>query len=611
MDYFTANTETLYSKLPGLEEALARFRPSDDLEIVPTPSGAPTALFRGVSVHSRRDPVKEARSLIEREVDREASVGVFYGFGLGYQPEEFIRFHPAAPCLVIEPDIGCFLKALSARDLRELLDHPRTVFFLAAEPAPIVRYLDSLDLSRVQVVRLRSLYDKDRVYYERTDALIQSFLAQRDVNRNTLKRFGRLWVRNLARNARRLCLAPGIRSAEGAFAGLPALVCAGGPSLDEILPRLPELSRKALVIAVDTTLAALLRAGVDPDVTLVCDPQYLNTRHLDPVKATGTIVVSESSTHPRIFRILGERAFFGSSIFPLGRALEALVGEKGRLGAGGSVATTAWDCARYLGCAPIYMAGLDLGFPGGRTHFRGAHFEETFHALGSRLQPQEHRAYSYLREAAPFPVRDNSGGTVLTDRRLAVYKFWFETQMSLHPEPATFDLSPGGVAIEGMPPAGIAAVLALPDVRPAVAEKLRAVRSLLAPPRDAAEKIEALRGGLVRLVADLERTAAVAREGLAAGREAKKRFNRRAPLATQLKKLDEVDGAIRELAAKDIAGFLAGPLIQEIGRTGGGERRPEEWLAYSIDLYRELESSSAFHVAELKKSLQLLRPDAG
>ncbi|MBN2353969.1 MAG: motility associated factor glycosyltransferase family protein [Spirochaetales bacterium] len=607
MDYFAANMKILNSKIPELKEALERFRASDDLEIVPTPSGPPSALYRGISVHSRRDPVKEARSLIEREVDPAATVGVFYGFGLGYLPEEFIRSHPEAPCLVIEPDIGCFLKALSARDLAPVFEHRRSVFFLAAETAPVIRFLDSLDLSKVQVVRLRSLYDKDRAYYERTDALIQSFLRQRDVNRNTLKRFGRLWVRNLARNVRRLCLAPGIRSAEGVFSGLPAIVCAGGPSLDDILPRLPELSRKAVVIAVDTTLAAIKRSGVDPDFTVVCDPQYLNTRHLDPVRETGTLVVSESSTHPRIFRILGERAFFGSSIFPLGRALEAIVGEKGRLGAGGSVATTAWDCARSLGCAPIFMAGLDLGFPGWRTHFRGAHFEEAFHATSSRLDPQERRAYSYLREAAPFPVRDNAGGLVLTDHRMTVYKFWFETQMSLHPETATFNLSPGGVGIEGMPSAGIANALALPDVRPSVDGKMGSMRSLLAPPPDAAEKIESLRTGLARIAVDLESTAAAARAGVEAATQAKKRLSRRVSVSTQLKKLDEIDRAIRDLAAKDIAGFLAGPLIQEINRTSAGERKPEEWLDYSLELYRELEGSSVFHIAELKKALSFLQ----
>jgi hypothetical protein len=361
MNHFEANTRILFSKIPGLKEALAPFQPSAEMEIVATPAGPPSAVYRGVTVHSRRDPEKEARALIASQVPAGASVGLFYAFGLGYLPEQFILAHPEANCLIIEPDIGLFLKALAARDLAVVLDHPRTVFFLASEPAPVVRYLDSLDLTSVQIVKLRPLYEKDRAYYERSDALIQSFLRQRDVNRNTLKRFGRRWVRNLAQNMRLLCLAPGISRAENLFAGMPALVCAGGPSLETILPHLVDLRERLLIIAVDTSLAALQRAGVDPDLTVICDPQYWNTRHIDAVKKTESILVSESSTHPRIFRRLGARVFFGSSVFPLGRALEALVGEKSWARAGRwrprpGIAPATWAAGRSTSPASIWVS---------------------------------------------------------------------------------------------------------------------------------------------------------------------------------------------------------------------------------------------------------------
>jgi hypothetical protein len=558
-------------------------------------------------VHSRRDPEKEARALIESQVPAGTSVGLFYGFGLGYLPEQFILAHPDASCLIIEPDIGLFLKALAARDLAVVLDHPKTVFFLASEPAPVVRYLDSLDLTSVQIVKLRPLFEKDRAYYERSDALIQSFLRQRDVNRNTLKRFGRRWVRNLAQNMRLLCLAPGISRAENLFAGMPALVCAGGPSLETILPHLVDLRERLLIIAVDTSLAALQRAGVDPDLTVICDPQYWNTRHIDAVKKTESILVSESSTHPRIFRRLGARVFFGSSVFPLGRALEALVGEKGKLGAGGSVATTAWDCARYLGCRPIYLAGLDLGFPAGKTHFRGAHFESVFFSTSSRLRPQEHSAFAYLREAQPFPVPSNAGGLVLTDHRMAVYKFWFETQMSLHPDVTTWNLSSGGVRIEGLPLAAVNGALALPPIRDRLAALMGTLASFLPQCDAVAEgRIAALKHGLTGMIDELEQTAAVARDGVRAALDLQKRHGRDQSVAGALEKLEAVDARLSELAAKNIAGFLAGPLIQEINRTSPQGTQPEQWLDFSLQLYRELEDSSRYHCRELKKGLAAL-----
>ena len=605
MNYFTRNSNLLFSQLPDLKEALSSFAPSARMEIIETPAGSPSALYDGVSVHSRRDPVKEARTLIDREVPPGATVGVFYGFGLGYLVESFITRFPDRPCLVVEPDIGCFLKALEARDLSAVLSHPRTVFFLASEPTPVIRYLDTLPLTAVQIVKLRSLYDKDRAYYERTDELIQSFLRQRDVNKNTLRRFGRRWVRNLLANAPLFCRTPGVNRAEGLFQGVPALVLAGGPSLDRVLPHLKRLSELMLVVAVDTSLAVLRARGLDPDLTVVSDPQYWNTRHLDWVKQTDSLIVSEASTHPRAFRLLGDRVLFSSSVFPLGRYLERYTGAKGKLGAGGSVATTAWDCARYLGADPIYMAGLDLGFPGLQTHFRGACFEEAFFAVNSRLRPQETRSYTYLTEAEPFPVASNSGGLVLTDHRMAVYKFWFEAQMNLHPEVRTVNLSADGLRIQGMPCVNLEEILAGASVRALIEKKKPTVRRLFSAGAEE-EKRQRVKKGLSELLGEMKTLTEAAGDGVRAARQAVDSLASGRNADAALRRLSAVDERVGRLPAREIAGFLAGGLIQEISAAGDPAADRRQWLDYSLKLYTELEQSGRFHIEQLNKCLARL-----
>ncbi len=605
MNYFTRNSSLLFSQLPDLKEALSSFTPSDRMEIIETPAGVPSALYDGVSVHSRRDPVKEARTLIDRKVPAGVTVGVFYGFGLGYLVESFITSFPDRPCVVVEPDIGCFLKALESRDLSAVLSHPRTVFFLASEPTPVIRYLDTLPLAAVQIVKLRSLYDKDRAYYERTDELIQSFLRQRDVNKNTLRRFGRRWVRNLLANAPLLCRTPGVNRAEGLFHGVPALVLAGGPSLDRVLPHLKRLSERMLLVAVDTSLAVIRARGLDPDVTVAADPQYWNTRHLDWVKQTDSLIISEASTHPRAFRLLGDRVMFYSSVFPLGRYLETYTGAKGKLGAGGSVATTAWDCARYLGANPIYMAALDLGFPGRQTHFRGAYFEEAFFATNSRLRPQETRSYTYLTEAEPFPVENNSGGLVLTDHRMAVYKFWFEAQMNLHPEIRTGNLSAGGLRIQGMPYANLEEILAGASVRALIEEKKQTLGRLFAAEAEE-EKQQRVKTGLTALLGEMETLTEAAGDGVRAAHQAVDSLESGRNADAALRRLSGVDERVGRLPARDIAGFLAGGLIQEITAAGDPAADRRQWLDYSLKLYAELEKSGRFHIEHLSKSLARL-----
>ena len=116
------------------------------------------------------------------------------------------------------------------------------------------------------------------------------------------------------------------------------------------------------------------------------------------------------------------------------------------------MATTAWDFARYIGANPIIMAGLDLAFPHRQTHFTGSTFEEAAHTCSARLSPAEAAHYRALYSAFPQPYKNYAGGTVLTDRRMLLYAWWFERTLPKYPELKTYNLMPEGVFIPGMPP---------------------------------------------------------------------------------------------------------------------------------------------------------------
>jgi hypothetical protein len=142
--------------------------------------------------------------------------------------------------------------------------------------------------------------------------------------------------------------------------------------------------------------------------------------------------------------------FLCGSFFSLGRFIEARVDQKGELGAGGSVATSAWDFARRLGGGQIWIAGLDLSFPELKTHFKGARFEEKSHVESGRFSPAESWNFRALRDGQPFRARRQGGGTVLTDKRLSLYAAWFEHRFSQFPDTRNYSISPGGLEIKGL-----------------------------------------------------------------------------------------------------------------------------------------------------------------
>ncbi|MBN1698317.1 MAG: motility associated factor glycosyltransferase family protein [Spirochaetales bacterium] len=580
------------------------------IEILSTPSGNPTMRYKGLYIHSSHNPVKEASQLAERAT---ASPGIscciIYGFGLAYHIEAFLEKRPETPVLIVEPDISVFLKALETRNLRPVLASRRVSICLGPIPGDILPYLERLPLSEIQMIKLRSRYTQEREYFLRIDGLIGSVVSAKEINLNTLKRFGKLWVKNLVKNIHYLIGMPGISLLKGRMTGIPALVLASGPSLDNVMPHLYELSRRMLVIAVDTSLRACIECGIEPDFLVIVDPQYWNTRHIDWLDPQKTILVSESSTHPRIFTLLRCKGFLASSFFPLGRFFESIVGHKGVIGAGGSVATAAWDLARGFGACPIAMAGLDLGYPRKQTHFRGAFFEQRFHMLAFRFLNGETMSFRYLREASPFPETANDGQYTLTDRRMFIYKRWFESQMAIYPETETLNLSPKGIRIEGMNTSTVGKLLDLPVIRENLDKRLEEIRAITtrSPLEQETGRIE-LKQSIESLCEDLGRLRSVAAEGISITRKASAGIRANMLPRESIEALNRIDRLICSESSRIIAGFLLQPVIQGIlhasENTGRSDAR--EVLAVSEDLYRQLSDSARYHHMILSRALDSL-----
>jgi hypothetical protein len=609
-DYTAGNLEVLYKQWPKLKAVdLKEAEDQPALEIATTPSGFPTARIGGTHLHSRYDPRKEARRIVLNAAGGTPTAAVVLGFGLGYVPEAFVECYPDKPLVVVEENPTHFSRALAARDLRTLLACPRITWCIGREAEVVMMDVEQLPLRNLAVLRLAGIRGAESSgYYRRMETLLASLYDKRKVNINTLQRFGELWVRNLFTNLGRFITSPGIRVGEKLFSGVPALVLAAGPSLDEVLPDLKSLRERCLIVAVDTSYRFCRYRGVEPDLLVTVDPQYWNSRHLDWPAPQGAALVSESSVHPRVFRP-GERRdrkiYFISSFFPLGTYIEELIGKRGVIGAGGSVATTAWDLCRYLGCSPIYMAGLDLGFPGKRTHARGAFFEESMHGRSTRFCTAEQMGFDYLRQAQPTAVRNNGGGWTLTDRRMLIYKAWFENQMKQQDSregPGTFSLAEKGIAVDGMEYLQPKSISRLPVIRDRI-------DSLLGNLRERGDRMvervasEGRTGRVVRSLRHL--TAELLRLEELAGRGASLSSSG-GPSAGLITTLSELDRQIMALASRQIAGFLFQPLIHEILENPDGSGDFGQVLATSHRLYSELADSAAYHRTLLEKCLKRL-----
>lgn len=582
----------LASRFPDLAALLDAVRASPEppgskpLEVASAASGEPTLRLGGAFVHSGRDP--------EREAARAAALSrgdgplLVLGFGLGYAAEAALALDPDRPVVVAESDPRVLDAAFRERDLSRFLRHDRLAFVVGGPPDAAASVLEAFGGTPCFLSN-RALREADPAWYEGVEAAARARATKDVVNAATLRRFGRRWVGNLGANLAAPRDLPGVSRLEGRAAGFPALLVAAGPTLDDALPSLPGLARRCVVVAADTALRACLSVGVQPDFVLVVDPQYWNYRHLDRCPAPSSCLVAESASYPAVLRAPFGRAYLCSTLFPLGRYVEERVDPKGGLGAGGSVATTAWDFCRVLGARPIFAAGLDLCFPDFKTHFRGALFEGRALDSGTRLRAAETLSYAALRDGAPQAGRDAAGRPCLTDKRMSLYASWFESRFARHPEAACVRLSDRGLRLEGSRSCGIEEALALPDRRSAIDAALAAAfaeadEAFAASADERGAKWEAAVDGLARGLADLDR---IAREASAVARAALEALERgdRGPADRALRALDAAGAAVAASEAKDVAGFLFPPLSE---LEEGLESSPGDALSRNLEISARL-----------------------
>ncbi|HOV37110.1 MAG TPA: DUF115 domain-containing protein [Spirochaetales bacterium] len=584
-------TSTKVVKFPFSPDKILEEEPTE-IEPLSTRSGDVTGIWQGVTLHSRFDPMKEALNTVKFSIPREVEGVVVFGFGLGYHIEAILSFFPTVNVWILEPNLAFFRAALELRDFTALFSNKRISLFLGADFALGDTVLQELEDIRFSIFKYRPSVELHTEFFRKVEQALQRLHSRRQVNLNTLHRFGKLWVRNFIRNLPVIEKRGGIDVWENRFHHFPALLIAAGPSLDDVLPHLKQLKERFLVISVDTSYSACLGAGVEPDFVLVMDPQYWNTRHLDRVWQQSSRLISEPSTHPAVFRRLPGRTFLAGSLFPLGRYLEGKTGKKKLLGAGGSVSTSAWDFGRILGCNPLIFAGLDLSFPRKHTHCKGSFFEERVFSFWNRFKPGETEFFRYLHDANPIQLPSNRGGSVLTDQRMLIYRDWFEIQGQLHPHIHTRTLSKDGLRIEGIEPVSLEELLSFPHCRNSLEAILHTAdrESALLPRR------ENIAEGVQELIEGLQLLSHLSQKGLQEVEILLNRFHQGQSISFQ--QLEEIDHQILSNQFRDVAGFLLANTLKTLEKSG--DLSTEQVLRNSQRIYTDLLSSIQYHIEALQ-----------
>lgn len=430
----------------------AEGKPPFPLLVMPAKNGSPTASENGTMLHSKYNPEREAEQQAAAfDTDREQSA-FFFSCGLGYAAITFCQRHPSVPVVIIEEKAEYIFQAMAVLDWKPILTHPAIILLIEADTDSVAGILRQYDLNKAHIFAIPAQEAHSAEYFTTIRTLMRQEKSKDDTNTATLEKFARLWLSNTCRNIRMLDELDGINKYAGLGKDLPFIVLAAGPSLSRILPQLPLLKERAVIVCVDTALRSCLDAGVEPDFIILADPQYACAMHLEFLSAPSSVLITEVAAWPSVFRFVCRETVLFSSMYPPGQYFERKLGWKGRLGAGGSVATTAWDFARFCGAKEIFLAGMDLGFPGKQTHIRGSQFEEREHRISSRINTSESQSTAALLSANPVMLKDYRGKDILSDKKMSLFSWWFEKNCAAALEQGirTYSLTDESLFIKGV-----------------------------------------------------------------------------------------------------------------------------------------------------------------
>ena len=598
LDFFNVNIQALLKKYPTFKkDVLESYSFNDDIIFLEAGNGLVTAKIDNVWIHSSRQPDREALRLIQNTIDDRLELCLLFGFGLGYHVEALMREFPKLMILVVEPEPGLFLSACKYRNFTPIIESDKVGFLFDTRVEFFNDILGSFNTVNVKCVKLKSLYCRSLEYFKGVESAVNNFLTKKETNKNTLKRFGRVWVKNLFGNIEVFNRAMDCGVWYKKFSRQSALVIAAGPGLDSLLPMLPELSKRLIVVCVDTALRAVLSTGVVPDFIVVVDPQYLNTRHVDGLLSLdrlkdNSILISESSTNSAIFRNCSLPVYFYKSVFPLGQLFDNFAGITTKLPAGGSVSTTAWAFARFLGCRNLYSAGLDLGYPSENMHCKNSLSFLKTELLSERLRPMESINFRGIRGATPFYERNNNDGKTLTDKRLIIYKWWFVSQIQLSKGVGAFNLSKHGIKIDGMEYFKADKLKDLPEDRRAIEEIKKCVESQ----NRAGEGEKNLYQALNMLVLEYNKLIAICERALKTIQHLRL-ADTQEESTKELEILNVIDKQLMDLPSKALTGFMIAPLLDDL------MNRTDNVLDNSEKLYKELLQFCRYQLHHAKKAL--------
>ena len=521
-DILAANLAKLSLTEPGLVERLRETQPAV-LQWSASRAGPMTATIehgsRPLWLASRYDPYAEADKLAARVDYAKHACVVTLGFGLGYHVAQIAKQIDDAQTLVIvyEPDLAIMRAVLEQIDHTAWLGRANIVVADdQMDRAALLRRVEKcsglLTLGTVLVTNppSRQLNNQALNDFGQTVAEVLEFC--RTSMATALVNATRTY-RNLSINLPHYAAGADLNDLAGAASGFPAVCIGAGPSLSRNVELLtdPKLRANVVVITAQTMLKPLLAYGIKPDFVTALDYHEISKRFYEGLDELPDVtLVAEPLVHPTVVD-----NFPGPIRVTNSQFLDVLLGDQARsrvpIRCGATVSHLSFYLAQHLGCDPIILMGMDLGFSDGLYYFPGTAIHDVwapelgpYNTLEMMEWQRVVRHRNHLKK-----LDDIHGRPIYSDEQMLTYLKQFERDFLAAPQ-TVIDATQGGLPKEHTTRVTLADALAkhatkpVPSLprpqRPLDADRLSAAARLLRKRRDEVSELRRLSRNTIPLL---------------------------------------------------------------------------------------------------------------
>ncbi|MEN2998866.1 MAG: 6-hydroxymethylpterin diphosphokinase MptE-like protein [Brevinematia bacterium] len=433
------------------------------IEFITTKSGLETIRKSGILVHSSYDPVKEAENLISSlQLDEESKyLFILLGVGLGYHLKELRKKFTNSVILPIELDADVAFAFLKKNDEFIVTRYNLNDIYT------ILNFTDFTDIKDVRFIQLPSLYRLYKQDYDNIANDVAKVVKSKFTDLLTRINFDKLWVKNTLLNLPNVLKYGSVtkevveKNFEN-FLGRPFVVLGAGYSAFFLLEEIKRYREKIVLCAVDTVLKTLLAYGIQPDFVFSLDSQFANLKDLFGISTRGLTLLSDIVVSPELIRNFKGDVFLtksshietvGGIVYEITNNIvlwtEELTGYK-LLGleSGGSVSTNLFHFALLMGGNPVFLIGVDLGFPYLVSHIKGSPSFEHFILKGNIFQTSD--TFSVSSVLKDHIILDGiKEKECISHKIMETYKLWFDSASDTSNLKSVINIS-DGVRLKGI-----------------------------------------------------------------------------------------------------------------------------------------------------------------